>query len=92
MVVAQATPRKFEFLRNLHRVRVVLAEHPRTVLIMKGQAVSDPMGNMLRRLHRLHIDLDPETILLFQDAAIQFKEGLETNIAVNSHSRQYIIR
>jgi len=30
--------------------------------------------------------------VLLQDAAIQPKEGLETNIAVNSQFRQYIIR
>jgi hypothetical protein len=43
------------------------------------------MGSMLRRFHRPDLDLDPEAILLLQDAAIQFQQGLEGAVRIRRH-------
>ena len=90
VVVGQAASCKFELFRKLDRMRIVVAEHPRTVPIMEGQAVPDPMRNVFGHLYRPHLDFDPEAILLLQDAAIQVKQCRKTNVAVKSHPYQCI--
>lgn len=71
VVIRQTHTRKLEFLGRLDRMGIVVAQNPFAVRLMQRQRLTNAMRSIGRRRHSPSVDLDPETISLINDLAIQ---------------------
>src|SRR6185312_13282905 len=87
VIVDESATRVTPTLGWLHRVCIVVPEQPGSVAVMQRQCVANAMRNMLVGLHLSCFDLDPVTVTLVVNLAIQQQQRFDARVLF----RHYLI-